>query len=68
MSGPRGFGGSPGATTIIVLAVLTLVEYVVSAADMPGSLILLLVIAVAKAYAIVMAFMHLRNILGGGTP
>ena len=52
----------PGLSVIIALAVLTLVEYIVSVADTPGVFVWLTVIAVAKAAFIVVAFMHVMNI------
>ncbi len=54
---------SPGVTAIVSLAVLTAVEFVVSSADISGSLAMLTVIALVKAAVILSAFMHLRNVL-----
>lgn len=56
---------SPGLRAIVALAVLTLVEYLISAGDIAGSFLWLTVIAVAKAAIILRSFMHLANVFGG---
>ena len=57
-------GRSPGLTVVVALAVLTVVEYLVSAADVPALLLWLLLFAVGKAAVIVYAFMHLPEVFG----
>ena len=54
---------SPGFMAIVSLAVLTLIEYLVSTGDVPAARLLIAVIAVAKAAIILVAFMHVRNVL-----
>ena len=49
---------------IVALAILTLVEFLVSAGDLAGAFVVLTVLAIAKAAIILAAFMHLRNIFG----
>jgi cytochrome c oxidase subunit IV len=49
---------------VVALAVLTAVEYLVSAADVPALLLWLLLFAVGKAAVIVYAFMHLPEVFG----
>ncbi len=55
---------SPGFTAIVVLSVLTVIEYFVSAEAVAGAFFWLLIISIAKAAIILVAFMHLRNIFG----
>jgi cytochrome c oxidase subunit IV len=49
-----------GVTTLIILAVLTIVEYFVSV--LLGSTVLLLIIALIKAAIIVQNFMHIARL------
>jgi cytochrome c oxidase subunit IV len=49
-----------GVTTLIILAVLTIVEYLVSV--YLGSTVLLLIIALIKAAIIVQNFMHIARL------
>jgi cytochrome c oxidase subunit IV len=60
----KAFQKSPGLMAAIVLGILTLVEYLVSAGDITGSLLLLTVIAVAKGAIILVSFMHIANVFG----
>lgn len=54
-----------GRNVFIGLAVATAVEYVVATADIPGALMFILVIALAKAWLIVVYFMHVGQLREG---
>ncbi len=56
---------SPGQAALLALAVLTGVEYVIGGRDITGAFAMLTLIAVVKAAVIVIAFMHLANVLRG---
>jgi len=62
MSPAKAVQSSPGLMVVIVLSVLTLVEYLVSTTDIPGALLWIALIAVAKAVMIITYFMHIGNI------
>lgn len=49
-----------GYVVFAALAVATAVEYVVAVSDVPGSLLVLAVVALLKAWLIVDYFMHVR--------
>jgi heme/copper-type cytochrome/quinol oxidase subunit 4 len=51
-----------GQNVIIGLAVLTTVEFIISAADVAASFVLLTIIAFAKAALIVHYFMHMHQL------
>jgi len=53
---------SPGFVAIAILAVFTIVEYVLNVTDVPGLDVFLGVIAFAKAAVIITSFMHIKNI------
>ncbi len=55
---------SPGFVVIVLLAVMTVVEYFISTADIAGSFVMLTIIALVKAVLIIVWFMHVRNIFG----
>lgn len=54
-----------GRNVFLALALITLVEFLVARADVPGLLFLLLVFAAAKAWMIVVYFMHIHQLRGG---
>lgn len=64
MTAVKALQRSPGLTAAVVLAMLTLVEYLVSAGDISGSFLLLTVLAVAKGAIILVSFMHITNVFG----
>ncbi len=64
MTAVKAFQNSPGMMAVVVLAILTLLEYLVSAGEVTGSFLLLTLIAVAKGAIILVAFMHIKNIFG----
>ncbi|MDW3221054.1 MAG: hypothetical protein R8F63_20815 [Acidimicrobiales bacterium] len=53
---------SPGAQTVLLLAALTLIEYVASVGEWSGLFVWLTVLGLAKAGLIVRSFMQLMNI------
>ena len=62
------FLAAPGRAAIVLLAVITAAEYVVSAADVPVLMLFLTVFLLMKAVTIVLMFMQLRNVFGRETP
>lgn len=53
---------SPGAQILMLLAVLTLLEYFASVGEWSGLFLWLTLIALAKGALIVRSFMHLMNL------
>lgn len=53
-----------GTKVILILAVLTVVEYVIAVTKPPGQIALIFLIALLKAVLIVLYFMHVRQIWG----
>ncbi len=61
-------GWSVGTRVAFGLGVLTAIEYLLAIASVPGLLLVLAVLAVAKAWLIVIHFMHIRQLrLEGST-
>ncbi len=56
---------SPGMMALLMLAALTVLEYIVSAAEMPGAFVALLIIAIGKGAIILRTFMQIGNVFGG---
>jgi len=56
---------SPGMMALVMLAALTVLEYIVSAAEMPGAFVALLIIAIGKGAIILRTFMQIGNVFGG---
>jgi hypothetical protein len=48
------------------LAVATAVEFVVAVTQIPGAVLMILVIALTKAWLIAVYFMHIRRLRGAG--
>lgn len=65
MSGPQNEAIKVGRNVFIGLAVATVVEYVIAVSDVPGALVLILAIAVVKAWLIVVYFMHVGKLRRG---
>jgi cytochrome c oxidase subunit IV len=53
---------SPGFAAVTALAIFTLVEYLISTADVTGKFYWLAIIAIVKAVIIVISFMHIKNL------
>ena len=62
---PTSDGMGIGTRVILVLAALTLIEYLIAVAKPPGQIGLIFLIALAKAVLIVIYFMHVRQIWRG---
>ncbi len=62
---PTSDGMGIGTKVILVLAALTVIEYLIAVAKPPGQIVLIFLIALAKAALIVMYFMHVRQIWRG---
>lgn len=62
---PTSAGMGIGTKVILVLAALTVIEYLIAVAKPPGQIVLIFLIALAKAALIVMYFMHVRQIWRG---
>lgn len=54
-----------GRNVFVGLAVATAVEFVIATAGVPGALVLILVVALIKAWLIVVYFMHVGQLRGG---
>ncbi len=55
-----------GTKVFLILALLTVIEYVIAVAKPTGQIALILVIALAKAALIVIYFMHIGALRKGG--
>lgn len=53
-----------GTKVILALAALTVIEYAIAVTKPPGQLLLIFVIAIAKAALIVVYFMHVKQLWG----
>ncbi len=62
---PTSEGMGIGARVILVLAALTVIEYLIAVAKPPGQIGMIFVIALSKAVLIVIYFMHVRQIWRG---
>jgi caa(3)-type oxidase subunit IV len=55
-----------GLWVFACLAVATAVEFVVAVTQIPGAVLMILVIALTKAWLIAVYFMHIRRLRGAG--
>lgn len=62
----KGSGLGIGTKVILILAALTVIEYIIAVSKPPGQIFFILLIAVAKAVLIVMYFMHIGALRKGG--
>jgi cytochrome c oxidase subunit IV len=54
-----------GRNVFVGLAVATAVEFVIAISTVPGALVLILIVALIKAWLIVVYFMHVGQLRGG---
>lgn len=54
--------GTTGRNVLVALAVATAVEFAIALAGPPGVLVLLLLVALVKAWLILVHFMHIGNL------
>jgi caa(3)-type oxidase subunit IV len=68
MLGPRKFTDMTiGTRVILILAALTVAEYIIAVAKPIGQIVLIFLIALTKAVLIVMYFMHIQQLRKGGS-
>ena len=63
---PTSSGMGVGMKVFLVLAALTVIEYVIAVTKPTGQITLILIIALAKAALIVIYFMHIGALRKGG--
>ncbi|MCL1594626.1 MAG: cytochrome C oxidase subunit IV family protein [Actinomycetia bacterium] len=51
-----------GTMVLLVLGVLTVIEYLIAVSKPPGQLALIFVIAIGKAWLILVYFMHVKQL------